>query len=366
MIAKQTSNDILFRAASADRDKSRRRESDGGRGYQRRGLTLLELLLALALSVLIVSAITGAIFIYMITLTRQQSELEQKQVVRSVALMIQNDLRAALQYKAADVAGIENLSATQSMAAGLPPELSGALGGGGQGTGGDDQGGEDQGGEDQTGGTGGGGTGQAASGADPAAADEETEEEDASNWRPILVGDASRLVIDVSRLPRLDQYNTLVIGDENGAYTPSDIKSIAYMVGQGNSEASASEFDSEIAELGGLYRREIDRAVAAFRGEEGPPEVVDSFCRLIAPEISEIEFRYFDGSDWLSEWDSVEQGAFPMAIEVSLAFDPLRVWNRSSMASTDETARVSGEELQYYRTVIHLPMAEPPPEEELP
>lgn len=322
------------------------RSARPGRG--RRGLTLLELLLALALSVLIISAITSAIYVYLVTLTRQQSELEQKQVVRSVALMVQNDLRAALQYKAADVAGIENLSATQALTSGLPADLAGMLGGGaGQATGGQDSGGQPA----------------ASSGGTDQAADSGSEEEDASNWRPILVGDSTRLVIDVSRLPRLDQYNTLVIGDENGGYTPSDIKSIAYFVGEGSAVASATEFDSSVAELGGLYRREIDRAVAAFRGEYGPPEVVDEFCRLIAPEISQVEFRYFDGSDWVGEWDSEEAGAFPVAIEVSLAFDPLRVWNRVSAGTTD-TDRVEGEELQYYRTVIHLPLAEPPAEEQ--
>jgi len=57
---------------------------DASRRSSRRGYTLLELLLALGLSVVVITVIGVAIQTYVIALTRQQATLEQKQVVRSI------------------------------------------------------------------------------------------------------------------------------------------------------------------------------------------------------------------------------------------------------------------------------------------
>ena len=55
------------------------------------------------------------------------------------------------------------------------------------------------------------------------------------------------------------------------------------------------------------------------------------------------------------EWNSDDYGGFPLAIEVTLQMDPFRATNPSLANDEDE--------MDYYRTVIHLPVAEPPPEE---
>ncbi|MFN9881410.1 MAG: hypothetical protein ACK557_23305, partial [Planctomycetota bacterium] len=80
---------------------------------------MLELILAMGLAVLVLISIGMAINIYLQLLTQQQAYIEQQQVARNVLAMVANDLRAALQYKAADVSGLENLSASQSLIQGL-------------------------------------------------------------------------------------------------------------------------------------------------------------------------------------------------------------------------------------------------------
>jgi prepilin-type N-terminal cleavage/methylation domain-containing protein len=41
---------------------------------------------------------------------------------------------------------------------------------------------------------------------------------------------------------------------------------------------------------------------------------------LLAPEITEVLFEYFDGAIWVEEWDSQAYGALPRAIRVTLGF----------------------------------------------
>ena len=104
---------------------------------------------------------------------------------------------------------------------------------------------------------------------------------------------------------------------------------------------------------GGLYRRQIDRAVAAYRDETGLVRV-DQNAQLIAPEVAQIAMRCFDGEQWVEEWDSEEYGGFPPAVEVTLVIDPARTKDGANY-------RFSGydpETMQFYRTVIHLPAAE--------
>lgn len=340
----------------------------------RRGYTLLELILALGLAVIILGAVAGAIHTYMMVLTKQQSYIEHQQVARSVLMMIANDLRGGLQYKAADVSGLEDLAVSQALIAGL---MGGGAGGTGTpapedtgGTGGTPTGGTPTGGA-PTGGapTGGAPTGDgvptdgATGGTTGDESESSTATEDTAAYRPLMIGTGTQLVVDVSRLPRVDQYNSFMLGLDPQSQTPSDLKSIAYFIAGPNTQKASQEFDPAVAELGGLYRRQIDRAVAEYRGETSGPTSPDEFSTLVAPEITAIEFRYYDGSDWLTEWDSEEQQFFPLAIEVVITIDGDRVANARRNGPT-ANIESSQENLRQYRLVVHLPAAEVPPEEE--
>lgn len=287
----------------------------------RTGYTLIELLLALGLSVVVITAIAMAIQIYLIALTKQQAIVEQKQIARALLQMIENDLRAGIQYKANDYSGLDNLLQTQllMMSGGAPSD------------------------EDEE------------SEPEPLIVEEEV------SFRPTLLGSESVIMIDISRLPRLDQYNPLIASDESRVQSPSDVKSLAYFVSLTNGGVEPTVQFAETRAPGGLYRREIDRAVAEFMGDTALLSSPDNYTKLLANEVAQIGFRYFDGEEWQIEWDSAENGGFPVAIEVTLAIDS----ERSASGSSDyNIAAVDGESMKFYRTVVDLPVAEPTASEE--
>ena len=86
------------------------------------GYTLLELLLALGLTVIIVSLIGTAIQTNGLTLTRVQASIERKQAARGILGMMQNDLRAGIQYKANEYAGLQDLFRSIELA-GIQPTV---------------------------------------------------------------------------------------------------------------------------------------------------------------------------------------------------------------------------------------------------
>lgn len=289
-------------------------------GISRAGYTLIELLLALGLSVVVITTIAMAIQIYLVALTKQQAVVEQKQVARSLLAMIENDLRAGIQYKANDYSGLDNLMNTQMLM------LSGGA--------------SEEGEESEP---------------DSLIIEEEVA------FRPTMLGSASVIMIDISRLPRLDQYNPLIASEEAEVQTPSDVKSLAYFVALTDGGMEQKIQFAETRAPGGLYRREIDRAVAEFMGDTSLLSSPDRYTKLIANEVAQITFRYFDGVDWQTEWDSTEDGGFPMAIEVILVIDSERSATGSEAYSY---AGVDGESMQIYRTVVDLPVAEPTASEE--
>ncbi len=71
-----------------------------------------------------------------------------------------------------------------------------------------------------------------------------------------------------------------------------------------------------------------------------------------------LEFRYFDGSMWLANWDSVASGRLPRAIEVQLRFVPAEnkqlSWLNAGVNRSTESVRL----------VMHVPAADPIPEDE--
>lgn len=342
-----------------------------------RGFTLLEVLLSLALMVVVVAAIGSAINMHLWRLTKQQKAIETKQISRSIIAMIQNDIRAAIQFKPEDYTGLENLSVSLELIAGIAENLDGegelpdgdlagggALddGAGGQIPGGQLPGGEAPGGDGNTGEAGDAvdgagatpepGANDSASGEEGEVSEEGEEEEVEIPARPALIGERSLIRVDVSRMPRLDEYNQIIARLNNIENSPSDIKTISYFFSR---EASRLEHDvqNNVGTEGGLYRRQVDRAVAAFAGDEGDSNVPDDNSRLVAPEVIEIQFRYWDGEEWQEEWNSEEMMGFPAAIEVQILIDPT---SNDPFAAEDRV--VNREDLETHRTVIDLPIAE--------
>jgi hypothetical protein len=356
-----------------------------------RGMSLLELILALGLCVIVFSAITVAIQTNMVGLSKQQIRIERKQIARAALTMVSNDCRAAIQHKAADYSGLDNLIKSQEMMVsdalgGNPGNLTASAAGGGGSNSNDEDGsvgtgstGTGSAGTGSTGtgsagtgstGTGSTGTGSTGSGADggstSGAAVDETEEpeslyvEGLVSFRPILVGTSTALMMDISRIPRIDQYSPLIASAASLAQSPSDIKSIAYFFSEADGGIE-SELEFSTAAKGGLYRREVDRAVAAYVSEPREMSSPDNFTKLVSPEIAEIEFRYFDGNEWRSAWNSVEEGGFPLAIEVTIVIDPART-SRNNL--TYSYKGFDQQNMEMFRTVIHLPLSEVPPTEE--
>ena len=63
---------------------------------------------------------------------------------------------------------------------------------------------------------------------------------------------------------------------------------------------------------------EVNWAAGAYAVKEGGALTPDYGLESLAPEVVQIEFHYFDGSDWLDEWDSSTQGQLPKAVEILL------------------------------------------------
>lgn len=329
---------------------------------RRKGFSLLELILALGLTVIVVSAITTAIRLYMFQLQQRQKEIETKQVSRSVIRMFTSDVRAAIQFKSVDNSGLENLIASQSLSGigggplvdvdseqedvdpdDLEQTILDAVAAGG---------GPDAGAEQSD------GAGSApADGGGTADSNDESEEaeEEAELGRPTLIGNNYFLRFDTSYLPRLHEYNPLIARGIEAQQLPSDIKTITYFFSDVPPATQEELADESFGKRGGLYRRQIDRAIEAHQsGDENVDIVVrpDEYSELISPEISSIQFRYWDGEDWLAEWNSEENGGFPAAIEIQVVIDPER--------ASDELAEGDPQrlEVETIRSVIHLPIAE--------
>jgi type II secretory pathway pseudopilin PulG len=77
----------------------------------------------------------------------------------------------------------------------------------------------------------------------------------------------------------------------------------------------------------------------------------------MSPEVVRLEFRYFDGVEWLSSWDSEAAGRLPSAVEIVLSLQPMAT-SRSVAKAADtlsETESFQPQHLPTVRLVVQLP-----------
>ncbi|TWU41902.1 prepilin-type cleavage/methylation domain-containing protein [Novipirellula artificiosorum] len=320
---------------------------------RRDAFTLIEVLLTLSLSVVLIILVGGAIQFYARTLTVQDMDIRQVQLAAAVMQMIEDDLRAAVHPKPIDTAALETLLASTAT-----QEVGGAEPGG------------------------------ASSEEDLSAAGIDTGFEEEEEVTPVadagltdlqsgasvlqtpgLIGNQYQIQVDLSRLPRLEEYTVMMDATVGNLQdVPSDLKTVTYFVQQAGTIAGVIDpldnmsNDPTAAPTestgGGLVRRSLDRFATLEAINSGSMSMLNQTGELLAPEITSIEFAYWDGMMWLIEWNSDEYGELPMAVQVQMTMiDPTAALTDTSDLSSVDTTRV-------FTHIVRLPMARPIEESE--
>lgn len=254
------------------------------------GFTLLEVLLAISLTAMVLVAVSMAIDFHLRVLGSGRADVEEAQLARAVLQRIATDLRSAVPPSDASAGGYSGVSSGVSA--------------GGQG---------------------------GVSGGSSISQRESSDTSVVEQTTPGLYGTAAWLQLDISRLPRLDQF----VPNAGAAVSDraSEIKTVAYYVIQPQSDGTG----------GGLVRRELDRAVTSWAATQGNLADFETDVAPFAPEVATVQFQYFDGTDMVNYWDMEERNGLPMAVEIILQLRP-----------KNEKARP-----MLYRLVVDLPIATP-------
>ncbi len=315
----------------------------------RRGLTLLELMLALSLSTVILVVVGMAIDLNLRALDSRRTVVEDAQLARALLTLIANDLRGAIEKSSVDFSSVAAL-ASDSIPEGM--DLEGI---------------DLEGLEDAAG----------AMGLDTSALNDvaSTPSEDIASSttpppEPGLYGNQYELLVDTSRLPRVDQFQRMLSADSQLKLDdiPSDVKTVAYYVVTATSGGLTPPTQLNGAEdtpQYGLARRVLDRAVTLRASESSSANSLQQSAEIIAPEVVGIEFQYFDGAEWQTEWDSSEQGGLPVAVRILLAINSVQANASQTDLSTLGTSFSNVETPHLiYSLVVRIPIARPTAEED--
>jgi len=281
----------------------------------RRGFSLLELVVALSLSVLLLAGIYAGLDLFWRYSTTGQEEIERAQIARAVLRQIEADLRGIV-FKPGDPA-----SAGTPTAGETTPGAATAV----------------------TPGTEFGGT---MTGGDPAASAGTTAPgtlaTDSVAAIAGLVGDFQSLKLTTSNPARGGVYAPLG-SDLSGRVRSSDMLTVGYQLGDSVAAAAAPT---------GLGRFESDRLLASLAEAQGDVGFLSNNLRIVAPEVTSLQFAYFDGYNWLGEWDSSMLGGVPTAVEIIIEVTTPPRGSRPGFAAAKRTATA-----QTFRLVVALPLA---------
>lgn len=291
---------------------SKRSTSDAA---TRGGFTLLELTLALGLTIVLLSAIYRAMEIHWQFSVAGQIEVERSQIARSLLTKMSADIRSTV-YR------VEQPSTSTATTD----------------TGTDDT---DDGSTDLDTDT---------------TSTEFTDPADAfSSDATGVFGDNVSLVLHISRPTREKESPS---GDLCGALTQGDLKSVSYFLAGGEASLAGVVSDplSDVETddgIEGLARMSGDRFALIQSTGVGDTADMASQTELLAPEINFLSFEYHDGYEWLTEWDSTVEGRLPNAIGVTIGFrDP-------DFPENSFLRRTASESTDTYRIVVPLSAANP-------
>ena len=283
------------------------------------GFTLLEVVLALSLTVVVMSVVGTAIHLHLRSLDVMRVGVERDQLARTIMRRIADDIRGTVRHEPFDASGMEAIGQGASNA------MTALMGAGGEEGGGAGAGGTSGSSSSSTGGVTkqSAGRGRSTSNTNATSAaksnqseGESSEEEGSTTEAPAelpgVYGGEYQLQIDIGRIPRPDEF----AGTSAGGYIPaSDVRTVNYYITTPGTVAAPE---------GGLVRSEMNRAEAMYMWAQGDPSQLEQRAALLAAEVASIRFAYFDGMEFFPEWDTTAMGGLPVAVEIELTLlDPV-------------------------------------------
>lgn len=311
------------------------------------GFTLVEVLVALAMSTVLLLAVYGSLRMYWTITTTGRIQVEQAQLARAILRRIEVDA-ASVMYQPPETA----TDTGQAADSGSTSESeSGSTESGGQTTLGLGAPTTPVSGSD------------AAATVDPLAAASSTSGDSAMASLGI-VGDSQNLMLHISRPSRSLNYAMVGTSSATAAGVDtrlSDLLSVSYFLASssaGGLQAAVAAQSTTPGQTGsstGLARLEGDRMAISFADAGSKENQLAAAAEIIAPEVIELQFRYFDGAVWSDVWDTTANGRLPMAIEVTMGFEARQANIDPRVARKSGTPTVG----RVIRHVISVPMATP-------
>jgi type II secretory pathway pseudopilin PulG len=127
-----------------------------------------------------------------------------------------------------------------------------------------------------------------------------------------LQGDSNNLILYTSRYPRDAASIPLANQDGVNPIGIADLRRICYWMVNGNGGPS------------GLARQEIRLVTSDDAMSALPPDIPDDGSCVIAEEVKNITFSYFDGDNWQTSWDGTQpgpDGVTPVGPPIAIGMD---------------------------------------------
>lgn len=297
------------------------------------GFTLLEVVLAIGLCGAVMVLLTTAIDLYLVRVDTSRTQVESAELARALLTKIADDIRAArFSQVSAGLPPAEGLTGTDDGEAG-----SGETGDGEAGV--------------SSGVSGLSSTTNGDLGIYGTLTELRIDRAAQRSWRQVAVPiEQVQATSDIRDLPMTVEY----FFDQGRTMATDDLA--AGGLGENTSMAGYT----------GLYFRQTPTAARLMMGDVGIGVEADNAtsdpAELLAPEVVEISFMYFDGTQWYEEWDSSLQQGMPVAIEIKLSLF------RDILGTVDPQRQIEEDALRRdpTRWVEYRLLVRVPPRDEIP
>lgn len=310
------------------------------------GFTLLEAVLALGMTVLLVTAIYGAILLYVRISQDDEQKLERSRLTRALFRQISLDIQSVVfrTEEETQAAAGEDSESSGSTVNSLAPATTQT---------------------DYSGTTETSGASQQIESV-PAT----TPDDALASTSLGLIGDAQKLTLHISRPARETNYQPVLAAGGVGVRT-SDLQSITYFL----ADASGSGLEGAVGQRAlsgsrlamtsqsgpqGLARLAGDRMAIEHADIESDIDALAEAATIIAPEVVSLAFRYFDGLNWVDEWDSLSSQRLPNAVEITIGLQRIVPEDEQLATQFNSEARAEqGAVVETRRHVVAVPLSTP-------